>query len=141
MSARAFVRGGEAGFTILESLVAVAIIAATLIPICDMQISLLAKARKQDAIRQQVADMRNGLVLLQAVNVMEQPTGRIVIGSGRFLSWTAVPETRSRRSLQFLQGEGSFDGGLFRVQAEVKEVAGDRTRFEVEQLGWKKRRP
>jgi prepilin-type N-terminal cleavage/methylation domain-containing protein len=138
VSARLSVTKREAGFTILESLIALAIVAATLIPICDMQISLLAKARRQEAVRQQVADMRNGLVVLQAINVMERPSGEIAIGSDRLLRWTAEAETRSRRSLRFLQGEGDFDVILYRVQAQVTGGAGERFGFSVEQLGWKK---
>ena len=137
MSAPAPVPPREAGFTILESLIALAIIAVTLIPICDMQISLLEKVRRQDAVRQQVADIRNGLVLLQAINVMERPAGRIAIGSGRYLRWSAVAETRVRRSLQFLQGEGSFDVALFRVSSRIEGGIGSTTSFEVEQVGWK----
>ena len=138
MSARLSVTKREAGFTILESLIALAIVAATLIPICDMQISLLAKARRQEAVRQQVADMRNGLVVLQAINVMERPSGEIAIGSDRLLRWTAEAETRSRRSLRFLQGEGDFDVILYRVRAQVTRRARAGSGFSVEQLGWKK---
>jgi len=138
MNGSASVPAREAGFTILESLIALAIIAVTLIPICDMQMSLLAKVRRQDAIRQQIADMRNGLVLLQAINMMERPSGRIAIGSGRYLRWSAVAETRMRRSLQFLQGEGSFDVALFRVSSRIERESGPVTSFEVEQVGWRR---
>jgi general secretion pathway protein I len=129
-------RRGSEGFSVIEALIAVAIIGVAMVPIVAMQTQLARQYQRQSALQEQLAAQRNALTLLREVNVMAEPRGRRGLGEGRELRWRAVPISSPQRSLRFLAGEGDYRVALYRVDATVLGRSGLVARMSVDQLGW-----
>lgn len=129
------------GFSVIEALVAIAIVGVTLTPIVEMQSQLSREYRRQLALEEELRLKRNALALLARVNVMIEPRGSREIGGEHRLIWTAAQLTPEKRALEFLSGERDFDVALFQVRAEVVDgTATPIAAFNVDKLGWRPHR-
>jgi general secretion pathway protein I len=125
------------GFSVIEALVAVAIIGIAMVPIVSMQTQMIRQYQRQQALQEQLAAQRNALALLREINVMAEPSGRRGLAQGRALAWQAVPISAPQRSIRFLAGEGDFTVSLYRVDAVVRGADGRRIAvMTIDQLGW-----
>ena len=128
-------RGAQSGFSAIEALVALAIIAVALVPLTDLQTQIVRGHSRQREIREQAAMQQNALAVLRDINLMAAPDGARLIGENLTLRWRATPLSRVVRSTRAGEGDGDFNVRLYRVAVEV---SGPRSAasFSVDQVGW-----
>lgn len=126
-------RRGENGFTTLEVIAAVAIIAVALIPIGALQAQLArGQARLSDA-RDTTSAVQNAVAIVRGVNPITAPTGRRALSERSVLTWTSAPISPLRPSVN----PAGFEVQLYRVSAEVTYGADVVEAFEVDLVGWR----
>lgn len=128
----------NAGFSVIEVLVAVAILAIALIPILMLQTQTSRASQREQQIRAAITDQQNALAVLREINPMQQPTGAFVLSSTRTMSWNATPLSAIAPTIPRAGAQTSFDAALYRLNVEIRDAHGARqASFVVEQLGWR----
>ena len=128
------------GFALLEAIVAIAVLAATLVPIFG-----LVSASLNNAFRLSQAELRADLEMsvlevLYSVNPMVQPKGQIALPPYR-VEWTASRATPDVDSVNFPRNIGLYAIALFNTDVIVRDGAGGvLTRFSLLQVGYKRTR-
>jgi general secretion pathway protein I len=126
-------RGAQAGFSVIEALVAVAIIAIALLPLAALQGQVSRAAAQQQTLQLRLAAERNALAVLKEVNPMREGEGVRDLGGGRTLRWTAVPisETAPNRA-------GGFEVALYRLEVQIADANGAAvSMLTLDQVGWR----
>lgn len=125
----------SAGFTLLEAIVALAILTAgTMALFAALNGALRGIERAEAAARLDTATL-NAIALLEAVNPMQQPQGEAMLGEVR-VAWRATPVEAPGPALTDYLRPGLFDVGLYDV-AVVLEVGGRvERRFVLRRAGW-----
>ena len=109
-----------AGFTLLESLVALAIFAAGGMALYSLfNTNLIALNRTADVSRQ-VAVVRNAMDYLSSLNPHDTPEGDVELG-GVGVAWTAVLVEPGRHGQGAAGGRSRFDVGLYEVEFVVAD--------------------
>jgi general secretion pathway protein I len=125
------------GFTLIEALVALALVAVAIIPLYEwVGRSLGTAARTADMTRQAEAEL-SVLAVISRVNPMEEPSGTMDIGGYR-IRWQATPKTEPVDNVSYPRGVGLYQVALYDVKAEVRR--GDSLWFElqVDQVGYRR---
>lgn len=106
------------GFTLLEAIVALAILAAAgLALFAAMSQSLQMVQRAQHARASDTA-LRNALAWSDRINPMQQPSGEQPLGDW-LLRWDAEPVEPPRDGTTRSSGPGLYEVGLYRVRLEL----------------------
>lgn len=124
------------GFTLLEAIVALAILAAGGMALFAALNASLRSIERVDAASRRDTATQSALSRLEVLNPMLQPTGDEALGEWR-LRWTATPVEAPRDGLTDYLQPGYFEVGLYRVEVEL--LAGTRVehRFAVRKAGWR----
>ncbi len=127
----------QGGFTMLEALVALVLIAVTLIPLYEwVGRSLAAATRTADVTRQAEAEL-SALAVISRVNPMEEPNGSVEVGGYR-IRWQATAKTDPVDNIGYPRGVGLYQVALYEVRTEV--LRGNERWFEirVDQIGYRR---
>jgi general secretion pathway protein I len=128
-------RDPQAGFTLIEALVALAILAAVILAFyAFLSSSLVAARRASDAAAIYDCD-QNALALATRLNPMEQPAGTFDLGEYR-IRWQAFPIGEARRNTVNPAGSGRFSVGLYRVVLDFPDMPAVAA-VEVIKLGYR----
>lgn len=103
-----------AGFTLIETLVALVILSSVLLAFYGLLSAALTSADRMNAAAIAYDRRANALELATAVNPMASPLGTFSLGTYR-ISWTSRLLGDLRRSGTYPAGSGSFTVGLYRV--------------------------
>ena len=129
-------RAMAAGFTLLEAIVAIALLAATLVPIYALFSTTLRTAFRISESNRYAEIEQNALDVMYTVNPMKRPTGSVDLGPYR-VGWT------SRALVPDLDGSGYPRGiSLFRIgyyECTVTVTDPDQhqiTSFKLRQVGY-----
>jgi len=129
----------QAGFSVIEALVAVAVVAIALASLIGLQADVSRTLIRQREFREQLGIQRDALAFFRDINIMERPRGVAIVGVDRRLSWHAAPTSRLVRSTQQGTGDGNFEIRLYRVDVEAIAAQGaDPVQFSFEQVGWRR---
>jgi len=120
----------DGGFTLIEVLVALVLIATLGFSILNWVNTCLISLEKAKSHQQRMVGVRNAVAFMETVNPMKLPSGQKELGVLR-LEWNStahVPSTRSKDT-------GTFILGLYKT--EVKVTLGDEflQQFEMITLG------
>ena len=107
-------RPGDAGFTLIETLVALVILATALLAFYQFLGSALSGAAAADRAALSYDYRQNALALAATVNPMEAPEGSFDLGAYR-IRWRATALGTPRQSSGFPEGKGGFIIALYRV--------------------------
>ncbi len=130
-------RRAQSGFSVIEALAALAIIAIALIPLMSLQIQVSRGYIQQRDQRADLMAQRNSLAILRDLNIMESPSGVRALDPETTMSWSAAPISPLTRNTRQGAGEGEFEVGLFRVRVSLTRSGASPSAFSVEQLGWR----
>ena len=109
-----------AGFTLLESSVALAIFAAGGMALYGLfNTNLIALNRTADVSRQ-VAVVRNAMDYLSSINPRYRPEGEVQLG-GVDIVWESALVEPVRQGQNTIGGRGDFDIGLYEVEFVVSD--------------------
>ena len=128
---------GQAGFSLLEAIVAMVIMATGLLALYAW-----LSTNTQSLIRVQehahtLEDARSALALIETVNPMKEPTGERALGD-MVVSWTSHPVVDRRHGT----GWGTdttptvFDLGLYEMEVQVLRGTRQVKTFTVRRAGW-----
>jgi len=134
-------RSRQQGFSIMEALVAIALIAGAFLPLLVLQGQLtrtsLAIERAEDVLRIEA----NALDYLRALNPGLRPTGQEDLGGGVRLTWQAQALTQPKPAISHSAEMGRFDVALYDLTAIMNWPDGRESRFTIRSLGWVAKQP
>lgn len=127
-------RERQSGFSVIEALVAVAIMAAAILPLATLQGQVSRSAAQQQQMQTGLAAERNAMAVLRDANMMATPSGALDLGGGQTLRWRARPISSAVAT-----NAGGFEVALYAVEAEVVDERGeDVSKFSIDQVGWRR---
>jgi len=106
------------GVSLLEAIVALAIFAAAGLALFAAMSQSVRMLDRADRARRIDAAMRNGLAVVQALDLMRDTRGEAPIGDFQ-LRWTATPLEAPRPGATGYLQPGYFDIGLYSVRMEL----------------------
>ncbi len=126
---------GNAGFALLEAIVAITIMAAALVPIYGLISTSVDAVRRLSEANLQTEANFSALEVMRAVNPMVTPEGVIDMGKFRVL-WRAELLTQPLDQLQYPRGTGLYKVALYKTQVKVV-TSGDHvlSEFAMQQFG------
>jgi type II secretory pathway pseudopilin PulG len=131
-------RARRAGFSTLEIIVAVAVLAAALLPLMIAQRDVIRATARQEAQWARVTAERNAAAFLYELNPMARPTGSVTLGA-ETIDWTSAALTRPAQTTGFPVGDGEFEAALYRVEVTVTDRSDQvLASFSVERPGWRR---
>lgn len=104
----------NAGFTLIETIVALAILSAGLIGFYQLLVTILQGANRVQGAAIAYDRQMNALALVEAVNPMEIPEGTFDVGHYH-IHWTSNLIDTVRQGSRYPSGPGPFRIALYRV--------------------------
>lgn len=126
----------ESGFTLLEAIVALAILAAGSMALFAALNGALRSIERAEAAARLDTATENALDHLEVLNPMQQPQGQVVLGEYT-MRWRAEPVLGPTDNLTDYLQPGLHEVGLYAIDAELwldGRVAG---RFTLRRAGWR----
>ncbi len=134
-------RRQDVGFTLLEAIVAIALLGALMVPLYSlMSRNLDGLFRVGEAnVRSEV--QLNAMSLLDAVNPMERPEGSQAIGNYT-MYWRSTPLTAPIDGVGFPAGQSLYQVAMYRTDVQIFRQNERRDglpflAFDLRQIGWK----
>lgn len=129
------VRGTRAGLSVMETLVAVALIAVAFAPLYQLQRTLADAAIALEETARRLEAEASALDFIAAINPMERPSGELDLGRWT-MTWDCTPVATEEPAIGF-RGQSAFDVGLYDVNVTLADNATRRS-FRVRKLGWRR---
>lgn len=133
-------RRGAAGFTLLEAIVAMVVMATSLLALYGWLSSSTIALNRAQAQTRAVEDARSALAVVETINPMREPSGERALPP-LVVRWQSRPVAERRPGLSRVGMTTQFDFILYQVDVEVLRD-GDRVRdFSFRKAGWEVVRP
>ena len=130
----------QGGFSLLEAIVAMTIMATSLLALYAwLSSNTLALNRSRDSA-QALQDARSALAVMELINPMTEPTGRRSLPPLE-IKWSSRPITEVRHGMSRSGTATQFDLKLYDMQVDV--IRGTRLvrQFSFRKAGWEIARP
>lgn len=124
------------GFTLLEAVVALVLIATAGMALLDWVNNNLMNLNRVQTLQQRNEAIRSALVFMESVNPLEHPEGNQTIGVYTF-SWQSQPIESPKDGVSFTGDVGFYQLGLFDVQMTITVNNQLLTQFSMRQVGYK----
>ncbi len=128
-------RHPQAGFSVLEALVAVALIAVAFLPLLVLQGQLTRTAIGAERAEIALRAKQNALEYLKALNPSLRPEGSEPLGD-TIMEWYAESISDTRPAVSMFGEKGRFDVTLYKVYVRLNYPDGRAEIFEVRRTGW-----
>lgn len=120
----------------LEAVIAIGILAATLLPLLDFQMTVADGARRLEGRQNQLELEARALAYLRAVPPDVLASGEADLG-GLQLTWT-VKETSAPRLMISDQGApGRFEVQVIRLEFVAEDAAGHEVEGHMDRMNWR----
>jgi Tfp pilus assembly protein PilV len=127
------------GFSTLEALVAVAIVALSLTPLIAIQVQIARTHARNDAARIAAVMQSNALAAIADLNPVAEASGERELAPGATVRWTSKQISTPVRGVGYPLGDGEFEVALFEVSVEARDPArATPLQFSVEKVGWRR---
>jgi len=126
----------QQGFTLLEAIVALVLIATTGIALFDWINTNLISLRHIQQSQQRHEATRNALAFMETVNPYKNPQNEQTIGIYK-ISWEAQEVKTQKDDTSILKRMGIFEVGLYETEVTVMVKDTLLTRFTLRQVGYK----
>lgn len=132
-------RTGQAGFTLLEAVVAIALVAAAALPLYTFfSRSLDGLYRAAQANRESETSL-SAIAFLSGLNPMERPTGEDALGPVR-VRWKSRELVPATDAMAYPRGLGIYQVALYEVTGEILDGARVRATVAIRLVGYKRAR-
>ena len=126
----------NAGFALLEAIVALAILAAAGLALFAALSQSLQMVNRADAARARAQMTRNVLAMIDTINPMERPTGSTELGE-YVLSWRSALLEPMQDGSNGTLAPGLYQVGLYRVDCEISLRGARVQTLSVRQAGYR----
>lgn len=123
---------GQGGFSLLEAIVSMVLIATTGMALLAWINSSLMSLRRVQELERNQQIMRNALAYMEHINPMQTPHGEKALEPYR-ISWQARPVAPEKKGI----GQSLFQLGLYDTQVRISKDGQEVGRFTVRQAGYK----
>lgn len=128
----------EAGFSLLEGLVAIALLAGTMAAIFALVGGVLSSANRVALSNETAQITLNALEAMSVVNPMLQETGRIELGPYA-VSWKSTAQTPIADGVGYPVGVSLYQLALYQTNVRVEGNGGVLlTAFDLRQVGYRR---
>ena len=125
----------EAGFSVLEALVAIAILAAALLPLLELQNQFARTAAAIERTEQRIALEDMALAHISALNIDQTREGSILTPQGQII-WASQPTVEPRYARDNGGGRSRYLMTLYDVEVILRLKSGAQERMTFQALGW-----
>jgi len=125
----------KAGFSVLEALVALALLAAALLPLYALQSSAGRAALAVERAHDRLALDRLAMNHLDPLNPALHQSGELA-ASGGFVRWRAEPYGPSRPIVSVTGQAGRFRAQMYRIRVEIAPQHGAVREWSMDRIGW-----
>ena len=125
----------DAGFSVLEALVAIAILAAALLPLLELQSQFTRTAATIERTEQRITLEDMALAHISALNIDQTQEGSIMTPQGQII-WTAKPAVESRYARDNSGGRARYLMTLYDVEVILRLKSGAQEQLTLQALGW-----
>ena len=129
-------RGRARGFTLLEAIVALAILAAAGMALFAAMSQSLQMVRRAQQARDADAALRNALAWMETVNPMQAPRGEQPLGDWE-LRWTSAPVEAPRDGTTGYLQPGLYQLGLYRMRLQLWRGGVLQREVELRRVGYR----
>lgn len=126
----------EAGFSVLEAMIAVAILATALIPLLTLQGQFIRSVESFERADVRLEARDSALTLLTSVNLMDYPNGTLDLGRAQ-MTWKATLAGPAQMSRGDGGTDGRFEMALYDVEVTLIHETDQSETFSVRGLGWR----
>jgi general secretion pathway protein I len=128
---------GEAGFTLLEAIVAIAVLLAALVPLYALVSNVSQSAFRVDQANHRAEIETDALNIMAVVNPMEKPEGLVDLGAYS-VHWSANAVAGPLDGSAYPTGISAFRVGLFDAKVDVSDPSGRLlVSFPLRMVGYK----
>lgn len=124
-----------AGFTLLEAIVAMVILATSLVALYGWLSTNMISLRRAEARHAQLVDARSALALVDGINPMAEPEGERSLPP-LTVRWSSRPLTPATTGLNGMGSITLFDFVLYGMQVTVAREGAAPQTFDVRKAGW-----
>jgi len=129
----------QSGFTLLEAIVALVLIATTGMALLSWVNTNLISLGQVQQVQKRHEAMRSALAFMKMVNPLEMPLGEEVVGIYKF-SWKAKAVVLPKDGVTYSGNLSNFQVGLYNTIVEISVQDSLLTRFTLRQIGFKSSR-
>lgn len=130
---------GQRGFSLLEAIVALALLASVGMALLGWLNSSLIGLRRVQEVAAAQAAVRGALAYLETINPMATPEGETELGEWR-VRWQAREVEPAREGAGYPSGVGLFDVGLYDTRVWLERDGQAIEEFVLRQVGYRKAR-
>jgi hypothetical protein len=131
-------QSAEAGFTLLEGLVAIALLAGTMFAIFTLVGGVLSSANRVGRSNEAAQVQLNALEVMSVVNPMLQETGKIDLGPYT-LSWKSAATAPVADGVGYPVGVSLYQLALYKTNVRVEGPQGSLlAAFDLRQVGYRR---
>ena len=128
-------RGSEDGFSVLEAIVAIAILAAAFLPLLALQGQFVQSVRAVERADIRITARQNAVAYLKNLTMTRFPSGEADLGDVR-MQWVAVPVEPTQSTWVGELEEGRYNVTLYRLTVTLNDGKEYQDQFEFKSLGW-----
>lgn len=124
-----------AGFTLLEAIVAMVILATSLVALYGWLSTNMISLQRAEARHAELADERSALALVDGINPMAEPEGERSLPP-LTVKWSSKPLTPTTTGLNGIGSTTLFDLALYDMEVTVVREGAAQQTFTVRKTGW-----
>lgn len=124
------------GFTLLEAIVALVLMATTGITLLNWINTNLQTIQRLQHLQQRHEAIRNALVFMDNINPMEQPQGEETLGIYTF-NWDTTVLEFPKRGVDTAGAKSTFDIGLYETAVKISTAGTQVAQVTIRQVGFK----
>lgn len=130
----------QKGFSIIEALAAVALVAAAFLPLLILQGQLTRTSMAVQRAETSLTVIQSALAIIETINPLSIDQGVENMGSAE-MNWRAIPISDPMSVRDNNGTAGRFTAQLFKIEATVQFHDGRTATFTVHKMGWRAESP